>query len=123
MSSTIEPSGSARNPGWDERAVSALIQELRDPNGLKRQAARHELVEIGAEAVPGLIELLGDKSEQARWEAAKTLCEVSDPRAAQPLTELLRDVASNRWLAGTALIRIGEPAFVPLVRAINGASR
>jgi HEAT repeat protein len=111
-------SGSARNPGGDERAISALIHDLHDQNGLKRQAARHQLVEIGEPAVPALIEALADKSEQVRWEAAKTLCESRDPRAAEPLTDLLRDVDSVRWLAGTALISIGEPAFVPLIHAL-----
>jgi HEAT repeat protein len=108
----------ARDPEADARAISAIIDQLRDPNGLKRQAARHHLVEFGPAAVPALIELLSDKSEQTRWEAAKALSELPDPRAAEPLTDLLRDVDSLRWLAGTALINIGEPALTPLLRAL-----
>lgn len=118
MSHMTDISGAARNPEGDERAISALVTQLRDPSGLKRQAARHELVEIGQPAVPALIGLLSDRSEQTRWEAAKALSEVPDPLAAAPLTELLRDVDSIRWLAGTALAGIGEPAFVPLLREL-----
>lgn len=118
MSSTTDFSGPARNPAEDQRAIARLMDQLRDHNGLKRQAARLELVELGPVAVPALTDALLDPSEQLRWEAAKALTELPDARAAENLAELLRDVDSVRWLAGTALIRIGEPAFVPVVRAV-----
>ena len=110
--------GAARSSGGDERAISGLIDQLRDHDGLKRHAARTQLVEIGPAAVGALIPLLADPSEQVRWEAAKALTELPDPRAAEPLTGLLREADSIRWLAGTGLVNIGEAAFVPVVRAL-----
>lgn len=117
MDHTTHDTG-ARGPGADERAISGLIDQLRDRDGLKRQAARHQLVDAGPVAVPALIPLLSDPVEYVRWEAAKTLTELPDPRAAEPLTGLLRDVDSIRWLAGTALANIGIASFVPVVRAL-----
>ncbi|MCU0507745.1 MAG: HEAT repeat domain-containing protein [Anaerolineae bacterium] len=118
MSYTTDHSGAARSSGGDERGISALIDQLRDRDGLKRQSARHKLVEMGPAAVPALIPLLSDPSEQARWEAAKAFTEIPDPRAAEPLAALFRDEDGIRWLAGAALINIGEPAFVPVVRQL-----
>jgi HEAT repeat protein len=115
---TTDETGAARSSGGDERAISALIDQMRSRDGLKRQAARTRLVEIGPAAAPALIDLLSDPSEQMRWDAAKALTELPDARAAEPLTGLLRDVDSIRWLAGTALVNIGEPSFVPVVRTL-----
>jgi HEAT repeat protein len=118
VSYTTHNPGAARSSGGDERAIAALIDQLRDRDGLKRQSARHKLVEWGPAAVPALLPLLAEPSEQVRWEAAKTLTEIPDARAAEPLAALFRDEDSIRWLAGTALINIGEPAFVPVVRQL-----
>ena len=118
MSDTTDMRDPARSPAGDERAISALIDQLRERDGLKRQAARNRLVETGPAAVPALIALLRDPSEQARWEAAKALSELPDPRAAEPLTALMREGDSLRWLAGAALSAIGEPAFVPVTREL-----
>ncbi len=118
MSYTTDGPDAARSPEGDGRAISVLIDQLRDRDGLKRQAARARLVEIGPAAVPALIPLLRDPSEQVRWEAARALSELPDPRAAEPLTALMREGDSIRWLAGSALSAIGEPAFVPVVREL-----
>jgi len=100
------------------QAISDLVRTFNTGNGRQRQAAREQLVEMGPVAVPALIQALGDSQEQVRWEAAKALTELPDPQAADPLVARLNDSFGIRWLASEALINIGEPSFVPLVRAL-----
>jgi len=46
--------------------VDHLLAALADKDGLERQKARHSLVEIGAVAVPGLINALDDNRPRTR---------------------------------------------------------
>jgi HEAT repeat protein len=94
------------------------MRDLRSRDGLHRKAAREKLYEVGAPAVPALMQALHDTDEQMRWEAAKTLTMIPDPRAADALVSVLKDSFSIRWLAAEALIKIGEPAIVPLIRGL-----
>lgn len=99
--------------------IPALLQQLGSPHGLERQAARVALVEVGAPAVPGLIEALGSSNEKVRWEAAKALTEIPDARATDALVKALEDrVYGIRWLAANALIGIGPSVLEPLLRAL-----
>ncbi len=102
----------------DPQSITELVKVFKKGNGRERQAAREQLCEMGESAVPALIEALRDPEDQVRWEAAKSLTQIPDPRAAEPLVDALKDSFSIRWLAGEALISIGEPAFVPLVRGL-----
>lgn len=104
--------------GPTERTISNLVDMFRVQSGRQREAARTELCEIGHPAVPALIDALNDPEDQVRWEAAKTLTQIPDPRAADALVARLSDAFSIRWLASEALIGIGEPALVPLVRGL-----
>jgi HEAT repeat protein len=61
---------------------------------------------------------LQDKDDNARKEAVKALGELADPRAIEPLIEILKD-----WKVQTetvqALVKIGEPAIDPLIEVLK----
>jgi len=103
----------------DSVAIDTLIGKLADPNGLKRQEARLELVEIGKAAVPALVEKLADRREQVRWEAAKALSQIRDPTAAPALVKALEDENFGvRWLAAEGLIAVGRRGLQSLLQAL-----
>ena len=95
------------------------IAELNGKDGLKRKQARQELIAMGSEAVPALMDVLENGSVHARWESAKALQAVASPEAAPALVAALEDqVFSVRWLAAKGLIKIGRPALLPLLEAL-----
>jgi HEAT repeat protein len=100
--------------------IDGLIRKLASSNGLERRDAREHLVELGGPAVEALIEALKSPHDHARWEAAKALGEMRDPRAAAALVDALQDKESAvRWLAAKGLIALGRSALVPLLRALE----
>ena len=101
-------------------AIALAIGALDSADGVERHAARVQLEEIGSPAVPGLVRALHSPGEHVRWEAAKALGEIADPRAAPALVDALEDdKASIRWLAATALINLGRDALVPLLQGME----
>ena len=100
-------------------SVESLVEELASNDGAKRQRARERLVEMGATAVPALLTALGSPGENVRWETAKALGEIRDPRAAPALVDALEDnEAAVRWLAAKALIALGRRGLVPLLEGV-----
>jgi hypothetical protein len=77
-------------------SVNKLILQLG--NFQTRAAARQELVMLGKEAVSALIAALKNPVEGIRWSAAKTLGDIGDATAIDPLIELL----ANSGMASTA---------------------
>jgi HEAT repeat protein len=118
MEQPTQASSQAGNATTGEDTISDLIQVFKKNNGRERQAAREKLCEIGHPAVPALIQALNHPEDQVRWEAAKSLTMIPDPRAADALVNSLKDSFSIRWLASEALINIGEAALVPLLRGL-----
>jgi HEAT repeat protein len=103
----------------EEAAISALINDLSSKDGIKRNKARIALVEIGAPSVGPLVNALNDKSQTARWESAKALGQIMDPRSIDALVKALQDrLFDVRWLAAEALIAIGSKSVKPLLQAI-----
>jgi hypothetical protein len=99
-----------------QKSISVLINEFHNPDGLKRSKARHELVEIGRDATPALIDVVVNETGQARWEAIETLQQLQDPAAAQALVEaLMDDERGTRWAASNALIELDRAAIRPLL--------
>lgn len=106
-----------------DETITSLVDALVSRDGVERHAAREQLEEIGRPAVPFLVTALHSPSEHARWEEAKALGEIADPRAASALVSTLEDEkAAVRWLAATALINLGRDAVVPLLRGLEGHS-
>ncbi len=100
--------------------MKRLIADLRSGDGAVRREARLALVFIGKPAVDLLIPLLKDPDDDVRWEAAKALAEIGDPRAASDLAELLLDRNFGvHWLAADALITMGRDAIKPLLEKLT----
>jgi len=107
-----QPGGEAGNEHW--------LAVLGGKDGLARERARNELVKQGPEAVPGLLKLLRQGSEQARLEAVKALKSIADPSAGKDLCERLEDTAHGvRWVAAEALIALGPAALPDLLLALE----
>jgi HEAT repeat protein len=103
----------------EQKKIESLVANLNDKDGLRRQEARLELVEIGEAAVAALIAALHDPSEHVRWEAAKALSEIGDPQAVPALIMALEDPSFGvRWLAAEGLIAVRERGLAPLLEAL-----
>lgn len=99
--------------------VSELVARLSSKHGVTRIRARESLVGLGSAATSELLTALADPRVQVRWEAAKALAEIADPRSADTLVETLRDEDFGvRWLAAEGLIRLGRKGLVPLLEAL-----
>lgn len=100
--------------------VPFLITELGSFDGRKRRNTRSALISIGKPAVPALIRALKYPSDQIRWESAKTLGEIKDPAAAEPLVESLEDQdVGVRWVAMDSLIALERNCIEPLMHALT----
>ncbi len=106
----------------DPAAIRILMNALCEKDTLRRQRARLSLVDIGAPAVPYLVETLedSDAEECARWESAKALSDIGDPAAAPALIDVLGqdELFGIRWLAAEGLIALGRNGLVPLLNAL-----
>ena len=103
--------------------IAALVEALANVDGVERHAAREQLAKIGSLAVPALLKALQQPNDHVRWEAARALGEIADPRAAPALVRTLEDEkAAVRWLAATALINLGRNALRPLLQGLEGNS-
>jgi len=101
-------------------SVAELIGKFTSHNGMERQQARRQLVEIGKPAVARVTRALSDARKQVRWEAAKTLEQIADPEAAPQLALTLGDAETDvRWVAGEALVALRRQALVPVLDAVS----
>ena len=99
--------------------VSSLISLLASKDGVKRSKARAALVETGKPAVASLVSALKDRNQTVRWESAKALGQIRDPKSIEALVAALRDKLFDvRWLAAEALIGIGDKSVKPLLQAM-----
>ena len=102
----------------DPHTVKPLVETFRGDR-LVAGAAVEALVEIGAPAVPALIEALRDREAQVRWHAAKALSRLGDVRAAEALIERLDDPNYGvRWLAAEGLVAIGVAVVEMVLEAL-----
>jgi len=100
--------------------LESLMKMLASKQGLIRQKARKSLVAVGNPAVPTLIEALrNSRMKQVRWEAAKTLGTIGDPRSMLPLVKALEDDdADVVWLAAEALKQFKRAAWPLLLKPL-----
>lgn len=105
--------------GPRDAELAALTRDLEDRSSSVRLHARQALVDIGTPAVAALEQELSSPIDDARWEAAKALCEIHAPETAPALVRRLDDDKfSVRWLAAEALIAMGRDAIIPLLKAL-----
>ena len=92
----------------DPEAIPTLIQALSLPDRLMARLAADALIATGEESVPALIEVMENKSQPARLEAARALGEIGDPRAIPTLFNALDDDSAilEHW-AGEGLEKMG----------------
>jgi HEAT repeat protein len=103
----------------DPTKIQKLIDDFESKDGEERQDARAGLVKIGAPAVESLINALDHHKEQVRWEAAKALVEIADPKAAPALINALEDEDFDvSWVAAEALIALGGSGLPALIEAL-----
>jgi len=104
----------------DNADVASLVGDLSDRDGVIRQRARETLVTLGSGAVSPLIELLtSSRSDQARWEAAKTLGAIEDERSIPALVKALGDDNTDvGWVAAEGLKKFGMAAWPSLLNAL-----
>ncbi len=103
-----------------QEEIDALISDLGNKNGLVRQQARNKLEMMGIHATSSLIKAFSSTDQNVRWEAAKALKDLRDPRAADALVHALMDDSFEvQWLAAEALIALELDAVVPLLRGLT----
>jgi HEAT repeat protein len=99
--------------------VETLVGLLGSKDGVTRSKARAVLVDIGRPSVSALVGALKDRNQTVRWESAKALGQIRDPKSIDALVTALQDKLFDvRWLAAEALIGIGDKAVKPILQAI-----
>ncbi len=115
--STARPA--AQPPQVSNEEIHSLITALDDPTDERYAYAEDELIMLGPQAVPFLIEALSDQQPWLRsYRAAEALGQIGDGRASRPLIAALRHPNSNvRWGVVRALAKVGDSrALLPLRR-------
>ncbi len=100
----------------DPRALPALLAGFKDKTGHVRASVAVALGKIDAKrGVQPLIEALeADADERVRRYAAKSLGQIADPTAFEPLVAALKDEDSHvRETAASALGALGDPRAIP----------
>ncbi len=99
--------------------VDTLVSLLGGKDGVIRSKARAALVDIGRPAVTALVSALKDRNQTVRWESAKALGQIMDPKSIDALVTALQDrLFDVRWLAAEALIGIGDKSVKPILQTI-----
>jgi HEAT repeat protein len=85
----------------DDRAVAPLLKCISDPSWNVRFSAENALCNQGKQVVPGLIEILEHGVLAARNRAISALGRIGDPRAIEPLEQLLGRETNELTIAMT----------------------
>jgi HEAT repeat protein len=112
--------------GWKDNlpGVGPLAGALGDPDWRVVDAAVEALGSVGANAVPKLVDVLGDPDQDVtvRYQVARSLAAVGRP-AVSPLLGMLSrpDPEVQKWVA-VALGEIGDAGAVPLLEGLHEVS-
>jgi len=119
MSKNKPAKSTSRDDSPDKDDIGSLVGLLSSKDGVQRCKARAALVDIGRQAVNSLVNALKDRNQTVRWESAKALGQIRDPKSIDALVTALQDrLFDVRWLAAEALIGIGDKAVKPILQAI-----
>jgi HEAT repeat protein len=114
-----KPAKSTSHDAPGKSDIPSLMTLLASKNGVLRCKARAALVEMGKPAVGALESGLKDRNQTVRWESAKALGSIRDPRSIDALVAALQDKLFDvRWLAAEALIGIGDKSVKPILQAL-----
>ncbi|XUW99983.1 MAG: HEAT repeat domain-containing protein [Dehalogenimonas sp.] len=105
--------------------IDSLISLLDCEDSIQCQKARRQLIKIGKPAVPALIAAASTGSMMPRWEAMRALGSIGGEDAMNALISHLGDAdAGIRWASADSLVKIGERALMPVLKALidNGKS-
>ncbi|HEY6873489.1 MAG TPA: HEAT repeat domain-containing protein [Geobacteraceae bacterium] len=105
-----------------DTVYTALERSVRNgDNADLRNGAMEALVAFGPQAVPRLLELLGDENEEVRNFSTVMLGNIGHREAVRPLIQALKDPDVNvRHGAAEALGKIGDHgAFAPLIELLG----
>ena len=104
-----------------ETNIQFLIGQLEAHDKQTRQQARFELIGIGKNAIPLLVKTVSSNNPNLRWQAAKTLSQITIPAVIPVLIDLLREneYFGVRWMAADGLIKAGETGLAPLLRSLT----
>jgi HEAT repeat protein len=104
----------------DAETINNLISDLGSDDDSARTNARFSLVAIGKRAIPHLVEVLKDRKDLVRWEAAKVLAEIGDSEAAPALVKVLEDEEfAIRWTAAEGLTGMNVKGLRALFLALE----
>ncbi|MCW5850601.1 MAG: HEAT repeat domain-containing protein [Anaerolineae bacterium] len=107
------------SPFEQEATVETWMTRLHSHDAVQRQEAYHALVGLGKLALPALVDAMTDGDDRVRFEAAKALVEIHDPKAVPALIGALEDERSPiRWVAAEGLTRLGSASRGPLLHAL-----
>jgi hypothetical protein len=113
----MSPNISSKEP--EDAEIKSLINRLSSRNRTTRSEARESLRLLGHTAVDYLSELLTDKKKINRWEAVKTLVEISDPHSGALFLFALKDEDPGiRWLAAEGLISLGKQGVITTLEGL-----
>lgn len=107
-----------------DSVIRALLYALRDKDYLVSDTAAEALGRMGARAVPGLIDALGDPNVDVRGAAIDALGQIADPASVPALIRCLndnnrpnREIARIADRAANVLERIGTPQALAALAA------
>ena len=102
------------------KTIQLLTRVLGAPDELVQRTVAQALLRIGDAAVDPLTEALCHGGVGMRINAARALGRIGDGRSIKPLVGRLGDKSrSVRAAVAEALVRLGRPAVVPLIRALR----
>jgi HEAT repeat protein len=105
--------------------IEELLSQLADANLQTRSQARKELVKLGDQVMPCMVEKLSSPSSRVRWEAAKAVGEIGkacclETEVGLALVRLLKDDnRSVRWAATNSLTRLQRAALKEVLLALT----
>lgn len=117
----------ATPPQVADAQLRQLVVALDNANDPNHERAEDDLIRLGAQAVPLLIDALDPRYPWLRaYRAAEALGQIGDGRASRPLSQALNHPNSNvRWAAVRALGKVGDGRALLALRrtARNDRSR
>ncbi len=102
-----------------DQAVPAVLDCLRDRDGVVVEAAGECLVQFGGDAVEPVASLLADRADNVREAAVHTLARIGEP-AVPSLQDHLEDRAT--WVRAAAVAALGEMCHAPSVPSLARAA-